>query len=246
MLHDPARLIVPKVPGAGERVVLSPREAGHARARRLARGDALVLLDGSGAEGHGSVVEIDRDRVEVEIEQVFPAPKAGPEMRLGIAGLRPERLAWVVEKATELGTRRITLLRSDRTQAFRASGELFSRLTRVAQEAAKQSQSARWPVFEGPLDLADFLAREDAGSRIVLDPSGAPLPVELPADAPVTLCVGPEGGWTAKEHEEARRTGWSICSLPAGKLRAETAVIAGLALVRAAMRRNEGPVIGNR
>jgi 16S rRNA (uracil1498-N3)-methyltransferase len=47
--------------------------------------------------------------------------------------------------------------------------------------------------------------------------------------------VGPEGGWTEKEREKARGSGWSICSLPAGKLRAETAAIAGLALVRAAL-----------
>jgi 16S rRNA (uracil1498-N3)-methyltransferase len=241
LLHSPPRLIVPRIPSPGERIRLSRAEAAHARARRLAGGDPVVLLDGSGAEGRGRLVGLEPGSAEVEVDRVIAAAPSGPDVLLAIAGLRTERLSWIVEKATELGSRRITILRSERTQAFRASGDLVARLTRVAQEAAKQSENARWPRLEGPCDLSELLVRETIGSRIFLDASGDRFPAELAAEGPLALCVGPEGGWADSERQQARRAGWSLCSLPAGKLRAETAAIAALVLARAALARAREP-----
>jgi 16S rRNA (uracil1498-N3)-methyltransferase len=53
----------------------------------------------------------------------------------------------------------------------------------------------------------------------------------------VALLVGPEGGWSDAEVAAARDFGWLATSLPAGKLRAETAAVAALTLTRAALAR---------
>jgi 16S rRNA (uracil1498-N3)-methyltransferase len=212
-------------------------EAAHARARRLRPGDAVVLVDGSGREARGRVVRLARGALEVSVEALrAPGPPAHPSVHLLVAAVRSERLSWIVEKATELAASRVTLVVSERTQSFRARDTIAARLSRVAREAAKQSETARWPAVEGPFPLSEVLRSETSSTRLILDPSGEPFPATLSAD-PAALLVGPEGGWTERELAAALAAGWLAVSLAAGKLRAETAAVAGLALARAALAR---------
>jgi 16S rRNA (uracil1498-N3)-methyltransferase len=230
-----ARLIVEELPRAGETARIGGEEAAHARARRLAVGDRVVLVDGSGREAEGAVARVGKAALDVTVEAVRGAPEEGPAVTLCVAGVRPERLDWIAEKATELGVARLVLVAPERAQAFRASAARGLRLTRVVREAAKQCGRARWPEVAGPVALADALALP-AAHRFLLDLEGGPFPSVLAAD-PSVLLVGPEGGWTASERAAARESGWTAVRLPAGKLRTETAAIAGLVLLRAALSR---------
>jgi 16S rRNA (uracil1498-N3)-methyltransferase len=195
-----------------------------------------VLFDGSGAEALGVLAALDRSGGEVAVESVLPAREAASGVSLLVAGLRIERLSWLAEKATELAAERLTIVATERTQAFRASPGALERLERVAREAAKQCEAARWPKIGGPVPLAAALAESAAFDRLFLDAGGEPFPRSLSA-RPVVLLVGPEGGWTDAERAAARAAGWSAAALPAGKLRAETAAIAALVLARAALGR---------
>jgi len=236
-MHLPrARLIVSPLPGAGETARLSPEEAAHARARRLRPGDPVVLLDGSGREAEALLTNLNRGGGQVAVERILPERDPAVPLALFVAGLRVERLAWLAEKATELSTESVTLVASARTQSFRGSAAVLGRLERVAREAAKQCESARWPRIEGPLPLERALSELSASHRLFLDPEADVFPSELSARA-VTLLVGPEGGWTPAEREAARAQGWSLVALPAGKLRAETAAVCALILARAALAR---------
>ena len=106
-----ARLIVDALPGAGAACRVEGEEAAHARARRLAAGDAVVLVDGSGREAAGRVARIGRGFVDVDVEAVrAAAPDAGSFIHLLVAAVRSERLSWIAEKATELGAARLTLV----------------------------------------------------------------------------------------------------------------------------------------
>ena len=202
---------------------LSPEETAHVRARRLRAGDSVLLFDGSGAEALG-------------VLSVLGAGGAEPALALLVAGLRLERLSWLIEKATELSVERLTIVQTARTQSFRASPDALGRLERVARAAAKQSDAARWPRIAGPVPFAAAIAEDPAFDRIFLDAAGESFPRELSA-RPVALLVGPEGGWTEAERGAARAHGWLAAALPAGKLRAETAAIAALVLARAALGR---------
>lgn len=229
-----ARLIVSELPAAGEVAKVVGEEVSHARARRLAPGDPVVLLDGSGREAHGRVRRLGGRILEVDVEEVRPTPVEDAPIILFVAGLRAERLAWLAEKATELGAHRIILVVTDRTQSFRAAPGLIPRMTRVVREAAKQSERTRWPEMAGPIPLLEALAKE-AGSatRLFLDLDGARFPFSLPS-SPAAILLGPEGGWTPEEREAAHVAGWQRVRLPAGKLRTETAAIAALILLLAA------------
>ena len=232
-----ARLVVETLPETGALSRIEGEEAAHAKARRLRPGDAVLLLDGSGREALGRVVRFSSGALEVAIEAIRAAGRpAHPPIHLLVAAVRSERLAWIAEKATELGAARVTLVVSERTQSFRAREAIAARLARVVREAAKQAEAARWPSIDGPRPLAEALVGETSSSRLILDPSGEPFPATLPA-APAALLVGPEGGWTERELADALATGWLAVSLAAGKLRAETAAVAGLALARSALAR---------
>jgi 16S rRNA (uracil1498-N3)-methyltransferase len=231
-----ARLVVSPLPSEGETARLSLEEAAHARARRLRPGDPVVLFDGSGREAQALLTHLDRGGGEVAVERILPAGDPVSPVALFVAGLRAERLAWLVEKATELSAESVTLVASARTQSFRGSAATRERLERVAREAAKQCESPRWPRIAGPLPLDSALSERPASQRLFLDPEGEAFPSEPSANA-VALLVGPEGGWTAPERETALARGWSLTALPAGKLRAETAAIAALVLARALLQR---------
>jgi 16S rRNA (uracil1498-N3)-methyltransferase len=227
---------VPSLPDPGTVARLDGDEARHARARRLRSGDAVVLVDGSGREAAAVVIRVSRDVVEVRVESIVlsAGDRLGP-IHLLVAAVRSERLAWIAEKATELGVARMTVVSSARTQAFRASGSAAVRLERVVREAAKQCDRSDWPRIEGPIPFGDAV-RAERSTRLVLDPAGEPFPATLPP-GPTALLVGPEGGWTEAELEAAIAEGWAAVSLAAGKLRAETAAVAALTLARTALAR---------
>ena len=226
------RLIAPDLGAPGETVRLAGEEVAHARARRLSPGQSVVLIDGSGREAGGRIERFTKAALDVAVLWVRAVPEPGPAIGLFVCGVRPERLDWTAEKATELGAARLVLVASGRSQSFRASPSRAERLARVVREAAKQCGSARWPDVSGPVDLAGAL-EEPSVHRIFLDFDAPPFPGSL-APAPAALLVGPEGGWSASERSAARAAGWTPASLPAGKLRAETAALAGLVLLRAA------------
>jgi 16S rRNA (uracil1498-N3)-methyltransferase len=236
-----ARLIVDALPEAGTSCRIEGEEAAHARARRMAAGDAVVLVDGTGREAVGRVARIGRGALDVDVESVRPGrTDALSPIHLLVAAVRSERLSWIAEKATELGAARLTLVSSERTQRFRASESLVPRLTRVVREASKQAESASWPAVAGPVPLANVLRTEGAATRLILDLSGEPFPSALPS-APTALLIGPEGGWTEAELAAALAQGWVAASLAAGKLRAETAAVAALTLARTALARVARP-----
>ncbi len=216
---------------------LPASETAHARARRLSPGDEVLLFDGTGRGASARVVRAPRAGVELCVGRWLDGEGAGPALTILVAGVRTERLAWIAEKATELGATRLLLVRAERSQAFRATEAVRRRLERVAIAAAKQSGTMRAVRIEGPFSLQESLRTQTAAHRLFLDPAGGGFPATLEPGA-AALAVGPEGGWTPREVASARRLGWAVTALPAGRLRTETAALAGLTLLRAALSGN--------
>jgi 16S rRNA (uracil1498-N3)-methyltransferase len=230
------RLILDALPAPGELVRIPLEEAAHARARRLDEGSTVVLIDGSGREAVARIVRMRRGGCEVRVESVADRrPAAAAPLHLFVAAVRAERLGWIAEKASELGAARLTVVATERTQAFRARDGVLARLQRLARESAKQSGSPTFTAVDGPVSFASALSA-DAEARLLLDPSGQAFPASL-ASAPAALLVGPEGGFTDAERRDAREAGWVAVALPAGVVRAETAAVAALILARAAILR---------
>jgi 16S rRNA (uracil1498-N3)-methyltransferase len=214
------------------------------RARRLAVGDGVRVVDGAGGARAGRVHAVDRRSAVVTLGEALPALEASLRVELLVAPPRSQRARWLVEKATELGAAAVRFVVTERT-VREVGGDGLEALRRVAAAAVEQCGRARLPEISGPhewLAVPDLL--RDFDDRLVLDTvpdtvsdtvpgdtAAAPLGVGAPpaGGGRCGLLVGPEGGWTAGERGELAALGCRPVSLGARTLRTETAALAGLA-----------------
>jgi 16S rRNA (uracil1498-N3)-methyltransferase len=186
-----------------------------------------------------------KDLVAFTVQERLAAPEPQVRTTLIASLVRFERFEWSVEKATELGVEQIIPLETERTEkGLRKAAEKRSlRWNRIAREASEQSRRARLPQIHSALGLADalqieadyrYLLDEAWGDRRAAPPMLTVLPPSPRAGDRVTLLLGPEGGWTDSERAGITGAGWCAVSLGREILRAETAAIAGLAIINAA------------
>jgi 16S rRNA (uracil1498-N3)-methyltransferase len=199
------------------------------RARRLGVGDRLRVVDGQGRARWSEVAKVDRSSAILALGE--PAPDHEPAFRLELiaATFRPERVSWMVEKATEVGVFAIRLLNSERAPRQLGEGTV-GRLRRVAAAAVEQCHRARVPEISGPHDWRELesLAAGVEG-RWVLDTEAGSGWGE--AGRSGALLIGPEGGWTSGERQDLRAAGWRPVGLGERVLRAETAAVVGAAML---------------
>ncbi|HUS05682.1 MAG TPA: RsmE family RNA methyltransferase [Bryobacteraceae bacterium] len=182
-----------------------------------------------------------KQHVVFRILENLPEPQPSIPISLFLSLIKFERLELILEKATELGVTAITFVDADRTEKGleRAVEKRLPRWSRIVLESSQQSRRAKLPVLALPLSTLKALAGE-APVRLFLDEirTGAPILAAIPASAPaVSLMIGPEGGWTDAERAAAATAGWTSVSLGENILRTETAAIAALAVVNAALGR---------
>ncbi len=205
---------------------------------RLRPGEPLILFNGDGRDYSGTVAVANRRGLEVQLgaaSDLEPPPRV--EIHLGIGISRAERLAFALQKATELGVSCITPLHTERSVVKLDPSRLAQRQTHwrgILISASEQSGRRRPPVLEPAQSLPTWLAsREPGGLAIDLDPTGTHTPRDLPPpEGPVRVLIGPEGGLSPSEHEEAAGAGFLGVRLGPRILRAETAPLAAIAAIQ--------------
>ena len=206
---------------------------------RLARGDEVVLLS-------------DGDEVDYRLDAVSATAATGtvlrrrrsdaePRVRLVLALplLKGEHSELVLESATQLGVARFVPFTSSRSVAREVGTEKRRRWERIVREAVETSRRARVPEI-GPVMRWETLFEELEGDAIVAweEEQVTRLGDAVPRDPEaVSLVIGPEGGLTPEEVALAVREGAAIVSLGRRPLRAETAAIAAVAELMAALDR---------
>jgi 16S rRNA (uracil1498-N3)-methyltransferase len=149
-----------------------------------------------------------------------------------------DRMLWCAEKCTELGATSWTpvLWNRSRSVSPRGEGPAFRERVRARMwSALVQSHGAWLPDIPDDVTIDAVLASPEPDStRLLLDMSGEAIRSEHVA-APVTIAVGPEGGFDAQELQRLRDASFRPVSLGANVLRFETAAVAALAIVRAAL-----------
>jgi 16S rRNA (uracil1498-N3)-methyltransferase len=213
------------------------------RMREVNATEAFTVRDGSGSYFRASLKEYDeRGGSAVAYERMGRSPEPTVDLTLACAVLARQRMHTVVQKATELGVRRIVPLLTDhsvppdavaREQAHAWPGHVA--------RAAKQCRRSSLPHLLAPVALDAFLASPLLASsdlRLFLDDRSDPTSAHAPAparprnDPPrrIILLVGPEGGFSDAERHRlsAHARPWVL----GGRvLRAETAVLVGLTAV---------------
>jgi 16S rRNA (uracil1498-N3)-methyltransferase len=214
-----------------------PEESHHlAHVLRKRPGDMVTVTDGLGHAWRGAIRTLGKRGGEIQLEEKLPAPdRVWPAIHIGIAPTKQSaRLEWFLEKATETGVSRITMLETGRCERARWRHE---RLQRILIAAMKQS--GRWHLPQ--LDpvavlLADFVKEHQAigASRMIATCEWGNLPslsaVYTPGSEAVLL-IGPEGDFTPEEVREARLAGFHPVLLGPHRLRTETAGVIACAQI---------------
>ena len=229
---DPAEL------AAGELVVRGDEHHYLARVRRARSGDRVELVDGAGRRADATIARI----AEAETTLVAGPPERiaarPPRVRALVPLIKGDRMEICLEKLVEVGVDAIVVWPAARSVARLDDARRDARLARYragARAAARQSGRAEVPDLAIAEDLAAALAALPApgpgAARLVLDPaSDAALDPGEATD--VTVVSGPEGGLAPDELD--RLTGFTSVGLGPRVLRAETAPVIAVALIRAA------------
>jgi 16S rRNA (uracil1498-N3)-methyltransferase len=208
---------------SGERFPV-PDEIGHQvkRVLRLRDGDRFVLLDG---RGEAATVRLAGDECVVEDRG---AAGGEPAHRLTVwqALLRGDHLEPVIRHGTEVGVAMFRLFVSERCVAREISPRKLERLRAVAREAAEQSERGLVPEVAGPVPYVDAVA---SASVLLLERTGGPRLSEL--QAPTSVVIGPEGGFTPDEVAAAERAGVFLAGLGPRILRSKTVAVAAAAVI---------------
>lgn len=205
-----------------------------ARVLRLGSGAPVQLFDGSGQEFHGTLTEVGKKQVRVQLERASAGLAESPlAVHLGQGLSRGERMDWAIQKATELGVAEITPLLSERCEVRLNDERADKRLAhwrQVAISACEQCGRSVLPRIHAPQPLADWLPIE-ADLRLVLHPVADSLG-NRPRPRTLALLIGPEGGLSDDEVGRAVTAGFAPARLGPRVLRTETAPVVALSVVQ--------------
>jgi len=231
------RLFIDQTLQLGQQVELAGDRAHYAvNVLRLTAGRPVILFNGQGGEYRGSLLSASRKSATVELESFDPVDRESPlDVELAIGISRGDKMDWIIQKATELGVRRISPLYTERTEVKLKADRLAKKMehwTQVTVSACEQSQRNRLPVLSAPRDLTDFVSSCKSDARMILHPATESAPLAASAPSSASILIGPEGGFSEAEVACATKAGFVEWQLGERILRTETAPLAALSILQ--------------
>ena len=198
---------------------------------RLKRGSNINFFNSEG-EWKSEIVFLDKDRVEVKIIEKIKQPKGLSNIELAICLVKKNPMEIILQKATELGVRKITPIISERTEVKELN---YDRANKIVIEATEQSNQLSPPKIFEVTKLKDFLDNLDGTSKLLFADvnSTKNLNTEtLKQGNPISVLIGPEGDFSPSERDfilgNSNVTSFTISR---NILRSDTAVISAISLV---------------
>jgi 16S rRNA (uracil1498-N3)-methyltransferase len=213
-------------------VVLDGPQAHYlARVMRLGEGDAVVLCDDATGEWAARIGHAGKREVALRVETLLRPREAVPDFTLCTALLKKDRFDLVLEKACELGVRRIQPVLTRRCVADKLN---LDRARAILIEAAEQCARTALPELAAPVKLGDLLKGWEPEQALFFadETGGDPAAAAFAAHSgPAALLTGPEGGFDDAERTSIRALAQArAITLGPRILRGETAAIAATAL----------------
>lgn len=230
------RLFLDAPLAAGQPVPATPGQAHHlGGVLRRAAGDPVLLFNGSDGEWAARIESLRKDRAVLVPERQTRAQNSPPAVTLLVAALKRDAMDLIAEKATELGATHIQPVLTRRSIADRVNE---ARLGAIARAAAEQCERLTVPRIAPAAPLHAVLDAWDGAVPLLVAAERRAAPPIAQAAAllcpPFALLIGPEGGFERAELDDLlRRPFVSPAALGPRILRAETAALAGLAVLQA-------------
>ena len=194
---------------------------------RLSDGCRLSVFNGDGKDYEAIL----HNKTQLEITAAtINSNELSTYVTLAQAIAKGDKMDWLIQKSTELGVQKIMPIISKRVVVKLSQEKIKKRLLhwqKIAISAAEQCGRSVIPIISPPLTLSRFLT-DNAGGFVLTQHSNQTLS-DCPQKAAVNLLIGPEGGLTADEINQATAKGYQPLSLSKTVLRTETAPIAALA-----------------
>ena len=216
-------------------VTLADRRAEHLRTVLGATPGARVRAGlVGGALGTAEVLSDDGTTIALRLALTEP-PSTPLAIELVLAVPRPKVLSRTIEIAASFGVARIALTNAWRVdKSYLSSPRLLpDALATSARLGAEQGATTHVPeiaVHRRLMELLDtrWPVGSPAGLRLIAHPNAPPIESVVKSREPITLAIGPEGGWIAREVETFVARGFAPVSLGAPILRVEAAIAAAL------------------
>jgi 16S rRNA (uracil1498-N3)-methyltransferase len=233
-----SRLFVPEAITEHAKLVLNEASSHYMRTvLRLKKGYALTIFDGRGGEYAATVQALTRRAVEISVEQRCDVDKESPlSIELGLSVSRGERMDVAIQKATELGVSVITPVVTQFC-AVKLDPERREQRQRhwqnIIYRACEQCGRNKPPVLNDIIELNTWLSTELPTNRIIFEPDASKslASYDKPNGGVVAL-VGPEGGFSADEVEQAQTANFTALGFGPRVLRNETAAMAAVAAMQ--------------
>ena len=216
-----------------------PREQAHylTGVLRLSPGDPVSVFNTRDGEWLAYLATVTKKGASLRFEQRVSEVQPPPDIDYVFAPLKHARLDYVVQKATELGARRLRPVITQRTIAERVN---LDRMKANVIEAAEQCNLVFVPEVVEPVKLPKILADWDKDRALIYCDETAkianPLEALRPLKAPAAVLIGPEGGFTVEEKALLTSLPFvTAISLGPRIMRADTAAVAALTLVQACL-----------
>ena len=222
-------------------VALGEEESHHLmRVLRAKEGDSVGVLNGSGLVLEGSLFFPDHRRAFVRVTDAREFDRPNLSLHLAVGMPKGKAVDTIVRQATELGITGLSFLNAERSEVSAKtlySKEKLEKWKRVAREACKQSENPFLPEIEIAGNLSEWLAGwNKPGRHWVAHPTRSNVTETLPSlvsgQDSLWMLIGPEGGLTDKELDQARNVGFDPVSLGSTVLRVETACVGITSLAR--------------
>ena len=220
-------------------VTLDQEETLHlARVLRLGVGARVEICDGQGGNYVARVATLESRGATLRIlEKLAPWGESPLPLALGIALAKGEALDEVVRQATAMGVNLIVPFISERSERLPQErvAQRRERWERLARESVKSCQRSLLPSIETPQDIATVLKGPEECKLIFWEEErggGLNSFLKRPRPKGVRILVGPEGGFSPAEADQARAAGFHVASLGPRRLKVATAALAALTLMQ--------------
>lgn len=207
------------------------------RVLRLQNGDTVYLFNNSGTEFIATIEVIQRNSVSVIITDLATENTESPcIINLGQVIGKGEKMDFVIQKATELGVHSITPLYSENS-AIKYAQEKIGNKTLHWQKIAIAACCQCWrntvPIVHPPQKLTSWMKNNTDQTKLIFTPDKVAKKLHMPSlKMPISILIGPEGGFSTTEVTQALADDFIAISLGPRILRTETAGLAAIAILQ--------------
>ena len=229
---------LPRAFATGNRTALAENIVRHLHVLRISIGDTITLFDGTGGEFSASLVELGKRNAMVTLTSFDPIERESPlQITLVQALATSDKMDFIVQKAVELGVTSIQPISTERATLKLSGDRAEKRLAHwqaIVLAACEQCGRNRVPIVADVMTLEAWLMQPAEGVRAMLHPEATARLLEACDGArPISLLIGPEGGFAPQELALSAKYGVAPVRFGPRVLRTETAGLAAFAALNA-------------